>query len=273
MQCAAIIPAAGSGLRMGGGQPKALRELDGMPLYLWGLRRLAAHPLVTCIVVATPADHVERVREQITARAQQELDEHGCQVWVVAGGPSRQDTVRIALGNLPQEFTHVLIHDAARPLTPAWVIDAVVGRLEAGSDAVVAAVPVADTIKQIRAESADDQSEESTQAGQATSAITDPSHPAWDMVERTLPRDQLRAVQTPQGFRREVLAHAHEYALREREKHHHQRNAGVGTDDASLVENLGFAVSVVAGASEAFKITTPMDFAVAQMLCATTRQQ
>lgn len=244
--CAGVIPAAGQGLRLGGGQPKALRELEGLALYLWAVRTLASHPRVSTVVVATPAAHVEAVHRQVDQTLGELLKQNHCRVWVCAGGDTRQESVRAALGFLPPEVTHVLVHDAARPLTPGWMVEAVVGRLAAGAQAVVPALPVADTIKQIR-------------------VGADAQHPAWEAVTRTLPREQLRAVQTPQGFAREVLVKAHEQAL--------STQSAPGTDDASLIENMGVSVSVVAGAEEAFKITTSRDFAVAVLACEQSSRQ
>ncbi len=255
VQCAGIIPAAGLGLRLGGRQPKALRDLGGLPLYMWGIRTLAAHPLMRCILLATPADHLESVNLQVHDLLGQQLVQSNCTVQVVAGGDTRQDSVRLALGHVPDWITHVLVHDAARPLTPPGVVDAVVRRLEAGAQAVIPAVPVADTIKQVQPEQG---------AG-------NPEHPAAEVVVRTLPRQHLRAVQTPQGFTRAVLIEAHERALGAGGRTPTPGSSPLaGTDDATLVENLGVAVSVVAGAVEAFKITTSMDFVVAQMMCANT---
>jgi 2-C-methyl-D-erythritol 4-phosphate cytidylyltransferase len=130
-----------------------------------------------------------------------------------------------ALAALPAEVDLVLVHDAARCLVPPAVVEAVVAALRAGAPAVVPVLPVGDTIKQVDA------------AGG---------------VVRTVPRAALRAVQTPQGFARDVLERAH------------RTGAPGATDDASLVEALGLPVATVAGAEEAFKVTRPLDLLLAE---------
>lgn len=213
----ALVPAAGLGVRLGPGRPKALRELAGEPLLLHAVRGLRSAPSVGPIVVAAPPDEVEAVAELLV----------GLDVVVVAGGAERQDSVRLALAALP-EAELVLVHDAARCLTPVSVIEAVVAALVAGADAVVPVLPVADTVKQVEG----------------------------DVVRATVDRSVLRAVQTPQGFRRDVLEKAH--------------GAGslVMTDDAGLVESLGVTVTTVAGDDEAFKVTRPLDLLLAEALLA-----
>ena len=215
-----LVPAAGLGVRLGPGLPKALRELAGEPLLLHAVRGLRAAPSVGPVVVAAPVDEVGAVRALLA-----DLD-----VLVVAGGAVRQDSVRLALAELPAAVGLVLVHDAARCLTPVAVVEAVVAALRAGADAVVPVVPVADTVKQV----------------------------AGARVVATLDRAVLRAVQTPQGFRRDVLEQAHASGTVAR------------TDDAGLVEALGVAVTTVPGADEAFKITRPLDLLLAEALLAMT---
>ena len=147
-------------------------------------------------------------------------------VSVVAGGEVRDQSVRNGLAAVVAQAGPVLIHDAARPFTPLAVFDRVLWALAAGSAAVIPGLPVVDTIKQV-------------QDG---------------LVIRTLDRSELMAVQTPQGFSLEVLRAAH------------AARTGEVTDDAMLVEQAGVDVTVVAGAPEAFKITTPFDMAVARAL-------
>jgi 2-C-methyl-D-erythritol 4-phosphate cytidylyltransferase len=147
---------------------------------------------------------------------------------VVAGGATRQESVARGLAALASDIEAVLVHDAARAFVPPEVIGRVVAALEAGADAVIPALPVVDTIKRVDG------------AGR---------------VVETPDRGSLRVVQTPQGFRRTVLDKAHAQPL-----------AGA-PDDASLVEALGVTVHVVAGADDAFKITTPADLARAERLC------
>lgn len=209
-----VVPAAGAGTRLGPGGPKALRLLAGEPLLVHAVRRLRECPSVGPVVVAAPAADVEQVAAL--------LSPYG--VGVVAGGRERQDSVAAGLAALP-DVTWVLVHDAARALVPVAVVEAVVAALRAGAEAVVPVLPVADTIKRVSLDG---------------------------RVLATVPREDLRAVQTPQGFLRDVLASAHAAA------------AGILTDDAGLVEALGRSVQTVQGDVAAFKVTTPFDLLVAE---------
>jgi 2-C-methyl-D-erythritol 4-phosphate cytidylyltransferase len=209
-----VVPAAGAGTRLGPGAPKALRLLAGEPLLLHAVRRLRQAPSVGPVVVAAPPEAVDEV-----AALLEPLD-----VTVVAGGEERQDSVRLGLAALPPGVTLVLVHDAARALVPVAVVEAVVGALVEGAAAAVPVVAVADTVKRV----------------------------AGGVVVQTLDRSALCAVQTPQGFRREVLERAHQLA------------SGPVTDDAAMVEALGVEVVTVPGAPEAFKVTTPFDLLLAE---------
>lgn len=216
MTVAAIVPAAGRGLRLGGGVPKALRLLDGVPLLVHAVRGLCASGAVDLIVVATLAERLSEVRRLLDPSA-----------LVVVGGETRQESVAAALAALPAEVDVVLVHDAARPLTPPAVVAAVAGAVHAGAQAVIPVLPVVDTIKQLDRDG---------------------------RVVATVPREHLRAVQTPQGFGRSVLVRAHRDA----------DPALPATDDAALVEAIGVPVATVEGSPAAFKITHPLDFAVAE---------
>lgn len=214
----ALVPAAGLGVRLGRGTPKALRELAGEPLLVHAVRGLRAAPSVGPIVVAAPAAELDAVRALLAAY----------DVQVLAGGASRQDSVRRALQALDAAVELVLVHDAARCLTPPWLVEDVVTCLRGGAAAVVPVLPVADTVKSVDG----------------------------DRVVATLERSALRAVQTPQGFRREVLERAHATGLPS------------ATDDAGLVEALGIAVATVPGHEEAFKVTRPIDLLLAEAVLA-----
>ena len=215
---AVLVPAAGAGVRLGPGIPKALRELAGEPLLVHAVRRLGAAPSVGQIVVAAPAGDVEAVRELLAAVAS---------VDVVAGGASRQASVAAALRAADASLGIVLVHDAARALTPPDMIERVAAAVRSGLPAVIPVLPVVDTIKQV-----DD-------AGR---------------VAGTVDRAVLRAVQTPQGFLRAVLVAAHEAAVDEH------------TDDAGLAEKLGVPVHTVPGDEAAMKITRPLDLRIAAAL-------
>jgi len=209
-----LVPAAGSGVRLGPGQPKALRLLAGEPLLVHAVRGLRAAPSVGPLVVAAPPADVEDVRALLAPYS----------VAVVPGGAERQDSVRRALAVLDAGVELVLVHDAARCLTPVAVVEAVVAALRAGAHAVVPVLPVADTIKAVEGE----------------------------RVTGTLDRTALRAAQTPQGFRREVLERAH------------ASGQPAATDDAGLVEACGGTVTTVDGSPDAFKVTGPLDLLLAE---------
>ncbi|MBA2522599.1 MAG: 2-C-methyl-D-erythritol 4-phosphate cytidylyltransferase, partial [Solirubrobacterales bacterium] len=137
--CSAVIAAAGSGQRLGAGGPKALVELSGRPLIVWSLRALNAAESIGAIVIAAPPGYELAIEDAAGAA--------GVDVEVVSGGESRAESVRLALGAVSGEM--VAIHDAARPLVSAELVDRVVSRLNADADAdgVIAATPIVDTLK------------------------------------------------------------------------------------------------------------------------------
>ncbi|BCB80304.1 hypothetical protein Pflav_067140 [Phytohabitans flavus] len=189
---AVLVPAAGAGVRLGGGGPKALRHLGGEPMLVHAVRRVAAAPSVSAIVVAAPPSEVDAVRSLLAPLAP---------VIVVAGGAERQESVAAALAAVPEGPDIILVHDAARALAPPSLVESVAAAVRAGSAAVIPVLPVVDTVKEVGAD---------------------------EVVLGTVDRSALRAVQTPQGFRRSVLAAAHASA------------ADSLTDDAGLVEKQGY---------------------------------
>ncbi len=214
MTVAAVVPAAGRGERLGPGAPKALRLLGGTTLLAQAVSRLQAAALVDLVVVAVPEGEQDRAAAELGVRT-------------VVGGADRRASVAAALAALPADVDVVLVHDAARPLAPSSLADAVVSAVRAGHAGVVPGLAVTDTIKQVDADG---------------------------LVVATHERARLRAVQTPQGFRREVLERAHaEVPL----------DSPV-TDDASLLELLGIPVLVIDGAEDAFKVTRPADLGRAE---------
>jgi len=237
MTVAAIVPAAGRGERLGPGQPKALRALGGVPMLVHAVRALAQARLIDRLVVAAPADDVAGVTALLDSY------DVGADVLVVAGGINRQQSVALALEALPDDVRVVLVHDAARPLAPSELADAVAATVLAGHQAVVPGLAVADTIKRVEG---------------ATGGSVEES------VLETVDRASLRAIQTPQGFDRGVLAKAHAAAAA-------AGDGDTATDDAGLVERLGLPVVVVAGSAEAFKITRPMDLVFAEAVLAQRR--
>jgi 2-C-methyl-D-erythritol 4-phosphate cytidylyltransferase len=219
----AVVPAAGSGQRLGAGIPKAFCELDGRTLVERAVAGLLESGVVDRVVVAVPADRVEQARRLLEKRAT-----------VVAGGPDRSKSVSLALSVLPEsaEPDFVLVHDAARALTPSGLILRVVDSLRAGHAAVVPALPLSDTIKAVDANG---------------------------VVLGTPERAGLRAVQTPQGFVTGLLLRAYRASAAD-------PFGADFTDDASLVERFGAQVQVVDGDPLAFKITTRLDLLLAQAI-------
>ena len=218
----AVVPAAGSGERLAAGVPKAFFQLDGRTLVERAVSGLLESGVVDHVVVAVPADRTDQAK-LILGRA----------ATVVAGGANRGESVVRALAALAdaEEPNFVLVHDAARALTPSGLVVRVVEALRAGHSAVVPALPLSDTVKAVDANG---------------------------VVLGTPERAGLRAVQTPQGFATELLLRAYQRA---------GEATGVDfTDDASLVEHIGGQVQVVDGDPLAFKITTPWDILLAKAI-------
>ncbi|MGW8889991.1 2-C-methyl-D-erythritol 4-phosphate cytidylyltransferase [Streptomyces sp. NPDC055749] len=233
---AAVIPAAGRGVRLGPGAPKALRALSGTPMLIHAVRAMAASRAVSLVVVVAPPDGAPEVKNLLDEHALPERTDY----LVVPGGETRQESVKLGLDALPDNISVVLVHDAARPLVPVDTVDAVVEAVRDGAPAVVPALPLADTVKEV-----------------------EPGKPGDpEPVLATPVRARLRAVQTPQGFDRDTLVRAHATVA----------VGGEGaTDDAGMVEQLGAPVVVVPGHEEAFKVTRPLDLLLAEAVLARRR--
>ncbi len=220
MHAVAIVAAAGSGLRLGaerGGRalPKALVPLAGRPLVAWAVDGLRAGGVAE-VVVSAPAGRVAEFADAL-----------GGDVRVVEGGATRTDSVRAALTAIGDGPGAVLVHDAARPLTPPDVVARVLDALAAGAPAVVPVLPVVDT-----------------------TVVVDPG----GLVTGALPRETLRRVQTPQGFGRSVLIRAYD-----------RLPPGADlTDDAAVVHTIGVRVATVPGDERAAKITVAGDLDLAE---------
>lgn len=216
MRLAALILAAGSGTRFGSVRPKQFVELGGMPMVARAARAFARHRRIDRVLLVGPVEDL--------AAACPDFPKAG----LVAGGSTRQESARAGLEALAADPPDgVLIHDAARPLVPARVIDAVCDALTGGAEAVLPALPVTDTLKRA----------------------------ADGIVTGTVPREGLWRVQTPQGFRFAPILAAH------------RAHAGQSlTDDGAVAEAAGMRVCLVAGAEENLKVTTPDDLARAEAL-------
>lgn len=225
-RCGIIIPAAGSGSRMGTARPKQFLELAGVPVLARTLQAVLAHPKIEAAVAVLPPDQLQSGAELLRpflAPAQQE------KLLFAAGGASRQQSVRKGLAALPADIDRVLVHDGARPLVTAAIIDRCIAGLDTHG-AVIAAVPVNDTLKEASADGA---------------------------VLRTVDRERLWQAQTPQAALRRLLEQACQQA---------EADGFVGTDEASLLERAGIPVSVVMGSERNLKLTRLEDMTLAAAL-------
>jgi 2-C-methyl-D-erythritol 4-phosphate cytidylyltransferase/2-C-methyl-D-erythritol 2,4-cyclodiphosphate synthase len=211
MSVSVIIAAGGQGTRLGAGVPKQWLAIDGRTLLERSVAAFDAHPRVTEIVIVVPPGTTD-APIPATATAQR----------VVTGGSRRQDSVAEGFAAVSAAAAVILVHDAARPFVTADVIDRAIDGAIAGG-AVVPAVPVHDTVKQVV--------------------------PGDTRVVGTLPRETLFLAQTPQAFRRDVLAAAIDAG----------RGGASGTDEAMLAEQAGHEVRLVAGDDANVKITTAAD--------------
>ena len=207
---AAIIAAAGMGNRLGANLPKSLVKLLDKTLVEHAVANLS--PVCQLIIVTAPKGYEDEYTKIL-----------GDQVIVITGGVLRSDSIRLAISKIPANYEYVLVHDAARALASTTLASSVLNQLIQGEQAVIPALDVVDTIKEVDNNG---------------------------YVRNTLNRASLKVIQTPQGFSRSVLERAHQASED-------------ATDDAALVEALGIAVKVVAGEDCALKITTPSDLATA----------
>jgi 2-C-methyl-D-erythritol 4-phosphate cytidylyltransferase len=214
----AILAAAGSGERLGADRPKAFVALGELPLLATSLERLDDSDWIDAIVVAAPPGWEEPsilLAEELAASKV---------VACVTGGDTRAESVAAALAEVPEGALVVLVHDAARPLVDDAIVERVLAPLGEGFDGAVPVVPVADTLKRVRA----------------------------GLVEETVDREDLVAAQTPQAFLADVLRRAFRGGLEG------------ATDCASLVERMGGRVSVVDGEPRLLKVTTQADLALVE---------
>jgi len=221
-----VVCAAGAGKRLAGTRPKAFAALAGRPLLAESLERLDSCDAVEGIVIAVPPGW-----EEATILLSEELDCDKVST-VVRGGRKRGESVRLGLAEIPEEVELVLVHDAARPLVSAEMVKRVLDPLSEGWDAVVPALPLADTVKLVEAE----------------------------RVVETPERSSLVAVQTPQAFRAEVLRAA--YAGEHDE----------ATDCSTLVERRGGRVAWVEGDRRLRKVTTADDLLLVENWLAKERR-
>jgi 2-C-methyl-D-erythritol 4-phosphate cytidylyltransferase len=226
-----VIVAAGTGSRSGeSAELKQFRWIAGKPMLLHSIQLFHERSDVGMVVCVLPRD---RAADPPPWIFQCDLD----RLLISVGGGDRVDSVRNGLEDLPPDLPFVLVHDAARPLTPASVVEAVLSEVRRGF-VTVPALPLHDTIKSVA------------------------NGDGNKVVAGTLDRSTLVRVQTPQGFPRATLVDAHSRAL---------RDGTVATDDAALCEVMGATVHLVPGSELSMKITTEADFAVAEVLASRDR--
>jgi 2-C-methyl-D-erythritol 4-phosphate cytidylyltransferase len=228
-EATAVLAAAGSGERLGAGGPKAVAELAGRPMLEWSLDALGAAESVGPLVVVLPPG------------IELELPDGAVPI---AGGETRAESVGAGVAMVETEL--VVVHDAARPLITPALVDAVLEKLRSRPDAsaVIAATALSDTVKRAR--------EPRPAKGEIGRG--------GPTVARTESRQHLWAAQTPQAFRAAALLEAYETADRER--------IAAATDEAMLIEKAGGKVLIHPSPAENLKVTTPFEFAVAEMLLA-----
>ncbi len=226
MKTSAIIVAAGSGSRFGGPLPKQFQQLQGQSVVSHTLARLSDAAEIDEIVVVVASPWVGYTRDEILAGGRFPKVQR-----VVAGGLQRQDSVLAGLEILSDSVDIVLVHDAVRPLISTQKVREVIAAAQQYGAAVLALQPK-DTVKRAKG----------------------------GMVQETLDRNSLWLVQTPQAFKRELLAAAHAHA---------QASGTYRTDDAALVEHFGKPVKIVEGDRMNIKLTVPDDFLFAEHLLGT----
>ena len=221
---------------MGAETPKQFLELDGTPIVILSLRRIAACPQVTDIIVATRADEVARLKERITGEKFKQP------VRVVKGGDSRQDSVAAALREVANDTEIVLVHDAVRPFVTEEQIARVIEEARR-CEAAILGIPAMDTVKEVKRASL-------------------PEDVA--LIMGTMPRERVVLAQTPQGFSTKLLKEAFARA---------EADGVSASDEAGLVERIGHDVHVVLGSERNMKITKPADMELARFYLERERQK
>jgi 2-C-methyl-D-erythritol 4-phosphate cytidylyltransferase len=227
IRIAAILPAAGLGTRMGAETPKQFLELDGEPIFIHTIRRIASCPLVTDIIVATRSDVLATLEKRIRG------EKFAQSVRVVRGGDSRQESVAAALREVSDDTEMVVVHDAVRPFVTRDQIERVIEEARR-CEAAMLGIPAMDTVKEVKRASL-------------------PEDVA--LIIGTIPRERVVLAQTPQAFSTKLLKEAFARA---------EADGVNASDEAGLVERIGHNVHVVLGSERNIKITRPADMELAR---------
>ena len=223
MSVSVIIAGGGRGLRMANAINKQFIKIHNRPIIAHTIEKFHQCSQVDCILIVVPEDWIDFVQKDIVNTYQFSKVKN-----IIAGGTTRQESVFNGLTSTDETTSIVLIHDAVRPLIEVNLIEKVIQKAEQFGAAILA-VPAQDTIKFV-------------QNG---------------VVKSTPDREKMWQIQTPQGFKKEIILRAYQRAIKENI---------AATDDSALVENLGIAVHVVEGDYKNIKITRPMDLEVAKIL-------
>jgi 2-C-methyl-D-erythritol 4-phosphate cytidylyltransferase len=224
---AAVVPAAGLGTRMGADVPKQFHELDGVPLIIFTLRRLAACAAITEFLIATRVDDVVSLEDRVARAAL------GKPARVVHGGDTRHQSVANALAQVDPSTEIVVVHDAVRPLVTREQLDRVIREARARGAAILG-IPAIDTVKEVKRASL-------------------PADVA--LISATIPRERIVLAQTPQAFSYSLLRDAFRKA---------EQDGVTASDEAAIVERFGHDVFVVLGSERNLKITRPADMDLAR---------
>ena len=228
------MPAAGLGTRMGAETPKQFLELDGMPLILFTLRRLAASAAITEFFISTRAEDIVPLQDKVAKAGL------GRPARVVHGGDTRQQSVANALAQVDPTMEIVLVHDAVRPFVTLEQIERVITEARTRGAAILG-IPAIDTVKEVKRASL-------------------PQDVA--LITSTIPRERIVLAQTPQAFQYELIRDAFRAG---------QKDGITASDEAGLVERLGHDVYVVQGSERNLKITRPADMDLARFYLAQER--
>ena len=224
---AAIVPAAGLGTRMGADMPKQFLELDGVPLVIYTLRRLAACAAITDFFISTRANDIVALQDKVAKSGL------GRPARVVHGGDTRQQSVANALAQIDPTTEIVLVHDAVRPFVTPDQIERVITEARTRGAAILG-IPAIDTVKEVKRASL-------------------PEDVA--LITATIPRERIVLAQTPQAFTYALLRDAFKKA---------QQDDVTASDEAALVERMGRDVFVALGSERNLKITRPADMELAR---------
>jgi len=220
----AIIVAAGKGKRFGKAQPKQFCPLKGKPIVCWTIAPFERCQLIDKIILIVPRGMREYVRGKILFSLEYKKIKT-----IAEGGKERTDSVFEGLKNVDEKTDIVLIHDGVRPLISTHLIEKVIKETEKYG-AVSPAIPVKETLKEVNED---------------------------ELVVRTLERSKIRLIQTPQGFKKDLIFQVYKKAM---------DSGWRASDDAGIVERFGYKVKVVAGEEMNIKITTSLDLKFAEML-------